>query len=602
MIRYLGIVNYLSDISHSDYIEKTYENLKNKFNVNQKLDLFKTNHINLSNGFLNKSFDKDRYVIMYNGNIFNIKELKRELTAKGYKFSTKTNLKKEKVIPMESINKFLEAEILLTSYHEYKEKFLDHLNGTFSICIYDKSNNIVFLSRDRIGIKPLYYTKNKTDDSFIFSSNIKDILNVPTMKAVLDKQGALELIGIGPAHSPGFTYFKDIYELLPGHYAIYSNIGLVTHKYWDLQSKECTDNELQSTNIIYSLIKNSTKLQINDSQKIGILFPESINTSILVSIANKIAPDVNTFSYNLVNSSAKNKTQSYINTNKKYYNIDNYNIISDSKVLHSLLVPAMMAKDMPGMACIDSTMLEFFSSIKDSGYSKCISSLCSNEIFESTNKLYNSFPLSISTNIRSNLINKNIANQQILEAYIDAAYNDITKDINFSGNENEDTKANKKSKYIYIKWYMNSLIERINHISSNINLEVNLPYLDYRIIEYIYNIPNQIDNNDKPENYILKNIYTKIYPNLTLSSNVSSEVCELNYTNTLEHELKKILNDNESKLLKIIDKEYVLQILNLKGSNLCINVYDDLISYSQILAYLIQTEYWLNIYDIEIDF
>ena len=602
MIRYLGIVNYLNDISHSDYIEKTYENLKNKFNVNQKLDLFKTNHINLSNGFLNKSFDKDRYVIMYNGNIFNIKELKRELTAKGYKFSTKTNLKKEKVIPMESINKFLEAEILLTSYHEYKEKFLDHLNGTFSICIYDKSNNIVFLSRDRIGIKPLYYTKNKTDDSFIFSSNIKDILNVPTMKAVLDKQGALELIGIGPAHSPGFTYFKDIYELLPGHYAIYSNIGLVTHKYWDLQSKECTDNELQSTNIIYSLIKNSTKLQINDSQKIGILFPESINTSILVSIANKIAPDVNTFSYNLVNSSAKNKTQSYINTNKKYYNIDNYNIISDSKVLHSLLVPAMMAKDMPGMACIDSTMLEFFSSIKDSGYSKCISSLCSNEIFESTNKLYNSFPLSISTNIRSNLINKNIANQQILEAYIDAAYNDITKDINFSGNENEDTKANKKSKYIYIKWYMNSLIERINHISSNINLEVNLPYLDYRIIEYIYNIPNQIDNNDKPENYILKNIYTKIYPNLTLSSNVSSEVCELNYTNTLEHELKKILNDNESKLLKIIDKEYVLQILNLKGSNLCINVYDDLISYSQILAYLIQTEYWLNIYDIEIDF
>jgi len=602
MIRYLGIVNYLSDISHSDYIEKTYENLKNKFNVNQKLDLFKTNHINLSNGFLNKSFDKDRYVIMYNGNIFNIKELKRELTAKGYKFSTKTNLKKEKVIPMESINKFLEAEILLTSYHEYKEKFLDHLNGTFSICIYDKSNNIVFLSRDRIGIKPLYYTKNKTDDSFIFSSNIKDILNVPTMKAVLDKQGALELIGIGPAHSPGFTYFKDIYELLPGHYAIYSNIGLVTHKYWDLQSKECTDNELQSTNIIYSLIKNSTKLQINDSQKIGILFPESINTSILVSIANKIAPDVNTFSYNLVNSSAKNKTQSYINTNKKYYNIDNYNIISDSKVLHSLLVPAMMAKDMPGMACIDSTMLEFFSSIKDSGYSKCISSLCSNEIFESTNKLYNSFPLSISTNIRSNLINKNIANQQILEAYIDAAYNDITKDINFSGNENEDTKANKKSKYIYIKWYMNSLIERINHISSNINLEVNLPYLDYRIVEYIYNIPIQTDINDKSQNYILKNIYAKIYPNLTLSSNVSSEVCELNYTNTLEHELKKILNDNESKLLKIIDKEYVLQILNLKGSNLCINVYDDLISYSQILAYLIQTEYWLNIYDIEIDF
>jgi|GEM_PF-3016128 len=363
MIRYLGIVNYLSDISHSDYIEKSYENLKNKFNINQKLDLFKTNHINLSNGFLNKSFDKDRYVIMYNGNIFNIKEIKKELNDKGYKFSTKTNLKKDKVIPVESIDKYLEAEVLLTCYHEYKENFLEHLNGSFSICIYDKTNNIVFLSRDRIGIKPLYYTKNKIDDSFIFSSNIKDILNVPTVKTVLDKQGALELIGIGPSHSPGFTYFKDIYELLPGHYAIYSNIGLVTHKYWDLQSKECNDNELQCTNTLHSLIRNSTKLQIRDSEKIGILFPESTNTSILVSIASKIVPNISTFSYN---NPEKSKALSCININKKYYNIDNFNIISDTKVLHSLLIPAMMAKDMPGMACIESTMLEFFSSVKES--------------------------------------------------------------------------------------------------------------------------------------------------------------------------------------------------------------------------------------------
>lgn len=224
MIRYLGIVNYLEDISHSDYIEQAYDSLKNKFNISQKLDLFKTTHINLSNGFFNKTFGRDKYVIMYNGNIFNIKEIKKDLSAKGYKFNTKTNLKKEKIIPEQNIDRYLEAEILLTSYHEYKERFLDYLNGIFSICIYDKTNNIIFLSRDRLGIKPLYYTTNSVDSSFIFSTNIKDILNVPKIKTVLDKQGALELVGIGPSHSPGITYFKNIYELLPGHYAIYSNI------------------------------------------------------------------------------------------------------------------------------------------------------------------------------------------------------------------------------------------------------------------------------------------------------------------------------------------------------------------------------------------
>ncbi|MDD2376255.1 MAG: asparagine synthetase B [Clostridia bacterium] len=597
MIRYLGIVNYLSDISHSDYIEKTYDNLKNKFNIAQKLDLFKTNHINLSNGFLNKSFNKDRYVIMYNGNIFNIKEIKKQLSNKGYKFSTKTNLKKEKIIPIQNIDNYLEAEILLTSYHEYKEKFLEHLNGTFSICIYDKTNNIVFLCIDRIGIETLYYTKNKTDNSFIFSTNIKDILNVPNMKAVLDKQGILELFGIGPIHNPGYTFFKDIYKLLPGHYAIYSNIGLVTHKYWDLKPKECNDNELQYINNMYSLIKKSTKIQTNDTERIGLLFSENINSGILIEVVSKIFPTVNTFSYNIIDTNKKNKSSNYINIFKKHYNIDNYNIISDTKVLYSLLIPAMMARDMPGMAYLDSTIFEFFSSVKNSGINKCISSLCSNEIFEVNDISTTGFPLCLSTNIRSNLINKNIGNEQILQEYFDIIYNSVIKDVIFLDNETEYDKTIRTNKYVNIKLYISSLVQRINHISSNINLEIMLPYLDYRIIEYIYNIPNHINTNN-----LLKKIFNKNFPNTTSILNTSSKMCNSNYTNMLEHEIKKILNDNSSKLLKVIDKNYVLQILNSKGSNLMINKNDELISYTQILAYLIQIEYWLNIYDIELEF
>jgi len=219
--------------------------------------------------------------------------------------------------------------------------------------------------------------------------------------------------------------------------------------------------------------------------------------------------------------------------------------------------------------------------------------LYSNDIFELTNK---SFPLSISKNIRSNLINKNIANEKILEAYIDTTCNDVIKDITFLDNENEDDKYNRKNKYIYIKWYISSLIERINYISSNTNLEMALPYFDYRIVEYIYNMPNQNEEND-----LLKKIYNKIYKNDLPVPNKITEINYVDYITTLEHEIKKILNDSESKLLKIIDKDYVLQILNLKGTNLSINKEDELISYRQILAYLIQIEYWLNIYDIELE-
>jgi asparagine synthase (glutamine-hydrolysing) len=588
MIRYLGIVNYLNDISQSDNIEKVYENLKNKFNINQKLDLFKTEHINLSNGFLNKSFDKDKYVIMYNGSVYNIKDVKKDLQSRGYKFNTKTKLKKEKVIPLQNIDNYLEAEVLLTSYHEYKEKFLEHLNGAFSICIYDKTNNIIFLSRDRIGIKPLYYTKNKLDNSFIFSTNIKDILSIPNMKAILDKQGTLELIGIGPIHSPGFTYFKDIYELLPGHYAIYSNIGLITHKYWDINTKKCNDDETKCISNLYTLIKKSIKLQIMDSKKIGIISPENINSSIILPIASKLTPHIQTYTYsNISNSgSKKNKDSEYIKLIKKNLKIDNYNFTSNTKVLSSLLIPAMMARDMPGMAYLDSCNLEFYSLIKENGTDKCIYN-------DAILKLDNNFPLDIYKNIRGNLLNKNIANEQILDEYINLKYNEIIKDITYLNDEDQTNKEIRKNKYVNLKLYINSLVERINYISSNLDLEILLPYLDYRIIEYIYNVPNNLD-----EKYILNKIFDKNYPNLTLNSNNLVDIYDQDYINTLEHEIKKILNDSDSKILKIIDKSYILQIIDLKKSE---NKGENIISYAELLAYLIQTEYWLNIYDIEFE-
>lgn len=589
MNRYLGIINYFEDISQSDYIEKTYENLKNKFNISQKLDLFKTNHINLSNGFFNKSFGKDKYVIMYIGNIINVKEIKKDLTSKGYKFSSKTQIKKDKVIPTKDVENYLEAEILLTCYHEYKEKFLEHLNGTFSICIYDKTNNIIFLSRDRIGIKPIYYTKNKADGSFIFSTNIKDILNVPNMKATLDKQGALELIGIGPIHSPGFIYFKDIYELMPGHYAIYSHIGLITHKYWDLEAKGCDDSEMAVANKLYTLLSKSIKSQVNDTEEnIGVIISDIINSGIVLSVAKNNSNNVHTLTYN--------KSPEYIELLKKYFNISNYNVISDSKVLYSLLIPAMMARDMPGMAFLDSENLELYNAIKNNNFNKCISSSCTNEIFEIKDKANISFPYTFSENIRGNLINKNIASSKVLQEYIEDKYKDITKDILLLDDDTIDDIIYRKNTYITIKWYIHAFIQKINHLASNIDLEIVLPYLDYKIIEYIYNIKCTKQHSK----YLLYNLFNKLYPNISPNSSNICESYDPQYISILEHELKKILNDSSSKLLQIIDKDYVIQILKQKGTNLISSHNDELITYPQLLAYLIQIEYWLNIYEIEI--
>lgn len=375
---------------------------------------------------------------------------------------------------------------------------------------------------------------------------------------------------------------------------LYTRIyGLITHKYWDFEVKECKDNASTIQNKIYSLVKNSTKIRLEDDEKIGIIYPESINSCILSAITKKITENVNAYSYNIIENSNKNKNTGYTKTIKKHLNIDNYNIISNNNVLYSLLIPAMLSKDLPGKGFTDSTKLEFLTAIKKTGLNKCISSLYSNEIFKTND---NTFPLCLSLDFRTNLINKKLLNLANIEDYTNQKYNEYIKNISYLPNENNNSKSIRTNKYINMKWKLPLLIENLHHLSSSIDIDIILPYLDHRILEYIYNL----SITDITE--YLNKIYIKLFEEAKHKEDVQKLNCDSNYLGVLEHEIKKILNDSSSKLLKIIDKNYVLGIISSKGSNIENNKNDSITTYEQILAYLIQIEYWLNIYEVELDF
>jgi asparagine synthase (glutamine-hydrolysing) len=381
------------------------------------------------------------------------------------------------------------------------------------------------------------------------------------------------------------NYFLDIMQ--------YTQIyGLITHKYWDLETKECNDNSSTIQNKIYSLIKNSTKIRLEDDEKIGIIYPESINSCILSAITKKITENVNAYSYNIIENSNKNKNAGYTKVIKKHLNIDNYNIISNNNVLYSLLIPAMLSKDIPGKGFTDSTKLEFLTAIKKTGLNKCVSSLYSNEIIKIND---NTFPLCLSSDFRTNLINKKLLDSQNIKDYINERYNEYIKNITYLPNESNN-KGIRTNKYVNMKWKLPLLIENLHHLSSSIDIDIILPYLDHRILEYIYNL------NDSDITEYLNKIYIKLFDETKHKEDVQKLNCDSNYLGILEHEIKKILNDSSSKLLKIIDKSYILAIINSKGTNIEHNKNDSITTYEQILAYLIQIEYWLNIYEIELEF
>ena len=155
------------------------------------------------------------YRIIFNGEIYNMNELKKHLIDLGFHFYSQSD-----------------SEVLLVSFIAYKEKCLNMLDGIFSFVI--SYENKIFACRDHLGVKPLFYYLK--DDDLVISSEIKAIL-MYIGKCVVDKTGIKELLGLGPSLSPGSTLYKDIYSLRPAHYLWFDGEHLMIERYWSLQKK-----------------------------------------------------------------------------------------------------------------------------------------------------------------------------------------------------------------------------------------------------------------------------------------------------------------------------------------------------------------------------
>ena len=153
-----------------------------------------------------EKYSYGEYVIVYNGQIYNTKELREVLLDNGFSF-----------------NGHCDTEILLKSYICYGKNVVNHLNGIFAFAIWNTKTEELFLARDHFGVKPLFYTEQ--DEGLIFASELKSIFEYPGIEKIVNDQGISELLGIGPSHTPGITIYKDIFEIKPGHFAIYNKNG-----------------------------------------------------------------------------------------------------------------------------------------------------------------------------------------------------------------------------------------------------------------------------------------------------------------------------------------------------------------------------------------
>jgi asparagine synthase (glutamine-hydrolysing) len=261
--------------------------------------------IDLSTGQQPISDSSGRYWIVFNGEIFNYKELRKLLSDKGLRFKTNSD-----------------TEVLVQLYALYGKECLSMLNGQFAFAVWDKINEELFIARDRVGIRPLFY--HNSERGFSFASEIKSLFVQKDITPELSYENLSQIYTFWTAITPG-TAFRDIFELSPGHYLIYNRQGIRIDKFWELQYSESNSGLTFSKAVdkFHEIFYDSVKIRLRADVEVAAYLSGGIDSSSTVAYIKSIEPGIlNTFSIGFDDrdfdeSSYQHEAVNYLNTRHK---------------------------------------------------------------------------------------------------------------------------------------------------------------------------------------------------------------------------------------------------------------------------------------------
>lgn len=547
-----------------------------------------------------KKFRNNNYVIIYNGELYNTDELRNFLIKEGYTFKS-----------------YSDTEVLLTSYIHFGIDCLKHINGIYAFAIWDEKEKRLFLARDPLGVKPLFYTIN--DNSLIFGSEIKTVLAHPSVKPAIDREGLTNLFALGPGRALGNAIFKDIKEIPPAHFILFNSNGLKLKEYWDVSCEENKESADEAADHVRSLLTDAIKRQLVSDVPICTFLSGGLDSSIISYVAskefNKNGKILNTYSIDYENNSAYFKSNIFQPTYDsewalkmaKFIGSNHHNIINNNIELAKALYNAVIANDIPGMADIDSSLYLFCREIKKK-HTVAISGECADEIFGgypwfTRPELVNAdtFPWSRSVDERKKLLNKNLQSLGIEECTREN-YKKTLKKVPHMDGESKMEYRQRELFYLNIKWFMLTLLTRKDRMSMSNSLEVRVPFADYRLVQYAFNIPSSIKLYEGREKGLLRKAFKGILPDDIVERKKSPypKTYSPQYSKFVVNWLHKILADKTSPILEIVDFNTIKNIADTAGAYFKTPWYGQLMTGPQLIAYLIQINIWLKEYNIDL--
>jgi asparagine synthase (glutamine-hydrolysing) len=490
--------------------------------------------------------DCEKYIIAFNGEVYNFKTIKKELEELGYNFISSSD-----------------TEVILYSYKQWGIKCIEKFIGMFAFSILDKIDNKLILVRDRAGVKPFYYYSDGQE--FSFSSELKSFHKHHKFKKELNKEVLPYYFQFGYIPAP-YSIFKNCYKLEAGHYLEFdlkSSKYTIT-KYWDVNKfyeKEPIDKS--ESDVLYDLeeiVDDAIDLRMVSDVPVGVFLSGGYDSSLVASIlAKKQGKKINTFTIGF-NDKKYNEAQhaksiaSYLNTNHtEYYMQDNDMLdlveklpfyydepFGDSSALPTMIV-SQMAREKVTVALSADGGDEAFC-----GYSKYFFLNKFNNIFSSKmkkqilktslNMMNDNFVENINNILPSNLKQTNIKDKynkfkrainsdsieemfQNASSYVDK--NDVDKLLNIKSNKSIYSLFENKSNLSFLNYMMSvdykafmndDVLTKVDRATMSVSLEGREPLLDHRLIEYLARVPESLKYKDKQGKYLLRQILYKYLP------------------------------------------------------------------------------------------
>lgn len=456
--------------------------------------------------------------VVLNGEIYNFKELKIELETKGHKFYTRSD-----------------TEVLVHLYEEYGHNLFEKLDGMFAFAIWDSNKKELFLARDRLGIKPLYYTI--VNNEFIFASEIKAIIEYEAINREVDKTALANYFSLRYVPAPK-TMFEGIMKLKPAHYLAVNKDGIREERYWDLKCAPMNRSQEYFEEKIIKGLQESVKERLIADVPLGAFLSGGVDSSFIVALMSQLIDEpVKTFSVGFIGEEFDER--SYASYVADYFGTDHHEIevridrldilpkivkhfdepIADPAAIPTYLISEFARKNVKVVLTGEGGDEMF------GGYERYQSELKFNRYlslipdpFRKSLKLFNIIPGKYATFLSSR-VNEVESYSLRLEGYDNPPVLNI-KTENNEGVKNMVEKSFQDKpdylcKMIYFDtkyWLPDELLMKVDKMSMANSLEARVPFLDHRFVEFAFNIPSDYKIRDGVEKFILKGAAKKILP------------------------------------------------------------------------------------------